>query len=72
MAQFDVYRNPNPATRGRIPFVLDVQAALLESLATEPQELAGIPRKSARQVGGNVARERTQIIGALDFAFTGI
>ncbi len=34
MAQFDVYRNPNPATRNRIPFLLDVQAPLLEALAT--------------------------------------
>ena len=34
MAQFDVYRNPNPATRARAPFLLDVQAPLLEPLAT--------------------------------------
>lgn len=34
MAQFDVYRNPNPATRVRAPFLLDVQAPLLEPLAT--------------------------------------
>ncbi len=34
MAQFDVYRNPNPATRNRIPFLLDLQAPLLEALAT--------------------------------------
>ena len=26
MAQFDVYRNANPATRSRIPLLLDVQA----------------------------------------------
>lgn len=34
MAQFDVYRNPNPTTRARVPFVLDVQAELLDSLLT--------------------------------------
>jgi len=34
MAQFDVYRNPDPATRTRIPLLLDVQADLLSSLAT--------------------------------------
>jgi toxin CcdB len=34
MAQFDVYRNPNPATRIRTPFLLDVQAPILEPLAT--------------------------------------
>ena len=50
MAQFDVYRNPNPATRARIPFLLDVQAGLLDSLATrivvplcKPEALGGKP-----------------------------
>lgn len=32
MAQYDVYRNPNPASRSRIPYLLDVQADLLHSL----------------------------------------
>ena len=34
MAQFDVYRNANSATRSRIPCLLDVQADLLETLVT--------------------------------------
>lgn len=34
MAQFDVYRNPNPATRARAPYLLDVQSDLLDSVAT--------------------------------------
>ena len=34
MAQFDVYRNPNPATRARIPYLVDVQSELLAPLAT--------------------------------------
>jgi len=34
MAQFDVYRNPNPATRARVPYLLDVQSDLLDTLAT--------------------------------------
>ena len=34
MAQFDLYRNPNPTTRARIPYLLDVQSDLLDSLAT--------------------------------------
>lgn len=34
MAQFDVYRNANPATRARIPYLLDVQSDLLEPLVT--------------------------------------
>lgn len=34
MAQFDVYLNSNPATRKSIPYLLDVQAELLDTLAT--------------------------------------
>jgi toxin CcdB len=34
MAQFDVHRNRNAASRGRFPLLLDVQAELLEPLAT--------------------------------------
>jgi toxin CcdB len=34
MAQFDVYQNRNPRTRNEIPYLLDVQADLLASLAT--------------------------------------
>lgn len=34
MAQFDVYLNPNPASRKAIPYLLDVQADLLDTLAT--------------------------------------
>ncbi|MCZ7566162.1 MAG: CcdB family protein [Burkholderiales bacterium] len=50
MAQFDVYRNPNPASRARIPYLLDVQSDLLEPLATrivvplcKPEVLGGKP-----------------------------
>jgi toxin CcdB len=34
MAQFTAYRNPNPASRGRLPLLLDVQSPLLDDLAT--------------------------------------
>jgi toxin CcdB len=34
MAQFDVYRNANPASRARVPYLLDVQSDLLDTLAT--------------------------------------
>ena len=34
MAQFDVYQNPNRDTNDVIPFLLDVQAELLDRLAT--------------------------------------
>ncbi len=34
MAQFDVYKNTNPETSETIPYLLDVQADLLEPLST--------------------------------------
>ena len=34
MAQFDVYRNPSPASRSRYPLLLDVQSDLLAELNT--------------------------------------
>ena len=34
MAQFDVYENPNPETKGVFPYLLDVQADLLDNLPT--------------------------------------
>lgn len=50
MAQFDVYRNPNPASRTRIPYLLDVQSGLLDPIATrvivplcKPEVLSGKP-----------------------------
>lgn len=50
MAQFDVYRNANPASRARVPYLLDVQSDLLEPLATRivvplcrPELLSGKP-----------------------------
>ena len=34
MAQFDVHKNPDNSTNSAVPFLLDVQADLLENLAT--------------------------------------
>ncbi len=34
MAQFDVYKNPNPKTRRSIPYLVDVQSDLLDPIAT--------------------------------------
>lgn len=34
MAQFDVYRNANPESADAFPYLLDIQADLLRSLAT--------------------------------------
>ena len=105
MAQFDVYRNPNPASRNRTAFLLDVQVGLLDALATRivvplcrpetiggkpaerlnpqfeiegrklimlTQELAGVPKKALGERAASLAGERSQIIAALDFAFTGV
>lgn len=50
MAQFDVYRNPNAASRARNPYLLDVQSDLLGPLSTrivvplcKPDVLSGKP-----------------------------
>ena len=34
MAQFDVYRNINPSTSEEIPYLIDIQAELLNYLST--------------------------------------
>ncbi len=34
MAQFDVYQNPNPRSKTRIPYLLDIQHDLLSQLTT--------------------------------------
>lgn len=34
MAQFDVYANPQPASRQFVPYVVDVQSDLINQLAT--------------------------------------
>ncbi len=34
MAQFDVYVNPQPASREFVPYVVDIQSPLIDQLAT--------------------------------------
>ncbi|OGA65481.1 MAG: plasmid maintenance protein CcdB [Betaproteobacteria bacterium RIFCSPLOWO2_12_FULL_65_14] len=51
MAQFDVYRNTNASTRARIPYLLDVQADLLDPLATR----IVVPLAKPEVLGGKVA-----------------
>ena len=34
MAQFDVYKNPNPKTNQTIPYLLDIQNDILNNLST--------------------------------------
>jgi toxin CcdB len=53
MAQFDVYPNPNPATRKSIPYLLDVQADLLDAMATRvvvPLVLAEVMGQGVKQL----------------------
>jgi toxin CcdB len=53
MAQYDVYPNPNPATREAVPYLLDVQNRLLDQFSTrlvmplraDGPQLAGAPRR---------------------------
>ena len=53
MAQYDVYVNPNPASRGAVPYIVDVQSRLLDQVSTRltmplrpASELtAGLPRR---------------------------
>ncbi len=52
MAHFDVHRNPNAASRRRFPLLLDVQADILEPLATRvvvPLAPANAAREKAVQ-----------------------
>lgn len=53
MAQFDVYRNPNTASRTRILYLLDVQSDLLDLIATRVVVPLARP-----DVIGNKAAER--------------
>ncbi len=53
MAQYDVYVNPDPATRERVPYVVDVQSNVLDHLNTRLMmplrrplaSHAGLPRR---------------------------
>ena len=50
MAQFDVYLNPNPATNKIIPYYLNVQADLLDTLNTR----AIVPLVRDKEMGKSV------------------
>lgn len=65
MAQFDVYENLNPATREEIPYLLDVQAGLLNDLATHvvaPLVLASAMGKAARHLNPRFTVRHTEVI----------
>ena len=52
MAQFDVYRNPNPDTQSYAPFLIDVQSDLLDPLSTT----VVIPLIKAKQITKPISR----------------
>lgn len=65
MAQFDVYRNSNPASRAMIPFLLDVQSDMLEPLATRiviPLVLASEMGKAAKYLNPPVEIEGVALV----------
>ncbi len=53
MAQWDVYPNPNPGSRGEVPLLVDVQSDLLRAvptrfvvpLAPPRRRLSGLPQR---------------------------
>lgn len=65
MAQFDVYANTNPETNATIPFVLDVQAELLDDLTTRvvvPLITAPAMGKAAKHLNPQFKIKRTMVI----------
>lgn len=54
MAQFTVYRNRNPGTKGEYPLLLDIQTDLLDELATRVviplTRAAGLVRRPIRHL----------------------
>ncbi|MGB5279452.1 MAG: CcdB family protein [Gammaproteobacteria bacterium] len=65
MAQFDVCRNPNPDTQAAIPYLLEVQSDLLESIATcvvVPLVRTSERKKPAKYLNPCLDIEGTQVI----------
>ncbi len=65
MAQFDIFKNKDPRTKERTPYLMDVQAALLSALATR----VVVPlRAAAGAKGPAITRLHPTIrIGNLDY-----
>ena len=65
MAQFDVYLNPNPATRKVIPYLLEVQADLLDTLTTRvvvPLVLADEMGRAAKRLQPQFKIKGTSVV----------
>ena len=69
MAQFDVYRNANTATRARIPYLLDVQSDLLDPFGDTGRRAAmqaGSAQEQARRTAQSGFRNRNPQNGDAD------
>lgn len=65
MAQFDVYSNPNSETKRAIPYLLDVQADLLNNLRTRvviPLYSVSAMDKAAKHLNPRFSIKRTTVI----------
>jgi toxin CcdB len=65
MAQFDVYENRNPDTKESIPFLLDLQADLLDNLSTRvvvPLITVTGMGKAAKYLNPHFTIKRTTVI----------
>lgn len=65
MAQFDVYANPNPETKRAIPYLLDVQADLLNNLTTRvvvPLYSASAMCKAAQHLNPRFSIKKASVI----------
>lgn len=65
MAQFDVYINANPETKQTIPYLLDVQADLLNNLTTRvvvPLISVSAMGKAAQHLNPLFSVKRTKVI----------
>jgi toxin CcdB len=65
MAQFDVYANPNAATKQTIPFLLDIQTDLLNNLLTRvviPLYTVSAMGKAAKHLNLQFSVNRTTVI----------
>ena len=65
MAQFDVCLNPNPDTQAAIPYLLEVQSDLLESITTcvvVPLVRSSQRKKPAKYLNPRLDIEGTQVI----------
>jgi len=65
MAQFDVYENPNTDTNQSVPYLLDVQADLLEDLATRvvvPLVRVSVMGMAAKHLNPEFEIERISVV----------